>query len=190
MHTQIQITMNYLRIFCRALQEPDYGYLFFEPLLLYGVAFGLIALLFGLAVKDSKTQMFGLLFIIASCLTITPYLSQRKASEDRIINIFSLSQPDRAYGFSFNNEDRIKKQWYFWATASIATLTILLGQGDSRTRRPLIAATVGFSILTITYASLAHYEDSKVYHPNLRRELGPSTPPAASLAPPQSRTPP
>ena len=180
----LQLVMSYLRVFFRALQEPDYGYLFFEPLLLYGVAFGLIAFLFGLILKDSKTQILGLVFIVGSCLSVAPYLSQRKTSEERIVQIFSLSQPDRAYGFSYNNEDRIKKQWYFWTTAALATLTLVFGQGESRPRRLLNAATILFCILTITYASLAHYEDSKVYHPNLRRELSPPPAPPSSLAPP------
>lgn len=173
----------------KALKEPEYSYLFFEPLLLYGIAFGLIAFLFGLCVREPKTQIFGLICIVAACLSVAPYLSQRKAAEDRIIHVFRLSQPDRAYGFSYNNEDREKKQWIYWVTAGLATLTILLGQGDSKSRLPLNCSTTAFCLLTIFYASLAHYEESKVYHPNLRQELTPSnTPPPLSLpSPPPGR---
>lgn len=181
----MELTLNYLRIFFRALHDPEYGYLFFEPVLLYGVAFGLVAFLFGLSIKEPKTQMFGLVCIVGACLTVAPYLSQRKASEERIIQAFGLSQPDRAYGFSYNNEDRSKKQWLFYVTAALATLTILFGQGEGRTRVGLNAAITTFCLLTMIYASLAHYEESKVYHPNLRREFGPPLQSPASLAQPR-----
>lgn len=182
----MELTLHYLRVFFRALQEPDYSYLYFEPLLLYGVGFGLIAFVFGLSIREPKTQMFGLICIVGACLFVAPYLSQRKASEDRIIRVFGLSQPDRAYGFSYNNEDRTKKQWVFWVTAATATLTILMGQGDFRSRFLLSLATVAFCLLTMLYASLAHYEESKVYHPNLRRELGPPSHAPSSLPQPPS----
>lgn len=181
----MELTLKYLQVFLQALQDPEYSFLFFEPILLYGVAFGLITFIFGLSIKEQKTQMFGLICIAGACLTVAPYLNQRKTCEDRIIQVFTTNQPDRAYGFTYNNEDRIRKQWLFWLTAGTATLTLLFNQTESRTRVGLTLGTVVFSLLTIVYASLAHYEESKVYHPNLRREMGPSSksPPSFSQAP-------
>lgn len=180
----MELTLNYLHVFFRALHDPEYSYLFFEPMLLYGVAFGLLVFLFGIFIKEQKTKMFGLICIIGACLMIAPYLGQRKAAEERIISVFGLSQPDRAYGFSYNNEDRSKKQWLFWVTAGLATMTILFAQGDSPGRVWLVAGTIAFCALTILYSSLAHYEESKVYHPNLRQELGPPAQVPASLGKP------
>lgn len=180
----MEFTLSYLRVFFQALHDPEYTFLFLEPMLLYGVAFGLLAFWFGLSIREPKTQMFGLICITGACLTVAPYLNQRKQAEERIVQVFSLSHPDRAYGFSYNNEDRTEKQWLYYATACMATLSMLFGQGESRGKFVLAAFTTLFCGLTILYGSLAHYEESKVYHPNLRRDLHPAQESPASLAQP------
>jgi len=178
----MELTLDYFRLFLDALRDPEYAFLFLEPLLIYGVAFGLLAFLFGVLTREPKTQLFGLVCIVGSCLAVAPYLNHRQASEDRIVSVYRLSQPDRAYGFTYNNEDRARKQWFYFITAAFATLTILFGQSETRSRVFLSLATCVFCVVTILYGCFAHFEESKVYHPNLRQELRPPEEPPPTQA--------
>ncbi|MEM0968942.1 MAG: hypothetical protein AAF191_02300 [Verrucomicrobiota bacterium] len=167
----MELSVQYLQQFLRALGDSEYLYLFLEPILTVGLLSALLTYLFGILIQEPKTQVLGLMGIIAASLSIAPYLSQRNAASDRIENVYSMSQPDRTYGFRYMTEQRSQKRTLYYLTTLCATLTILFGQSENRMRVTLGVVTTLLTLTTVSVGFLAHYEESKVYHPHLRSEL-------------------
>jgi len=160
--------------FFGALGNPEYLYLWLEPVLTWGVAFGLMTYIFALITGEKKTQVFGLVIIIASALTIAPYLYQRAAAEQRIVNVYEQNEPQRASGYMGTREERKSKAWIYYLAVFSATMGILVGGENNRMGVTFMISTIIICMLAILVGNSMHYEESRVYHPNLRRDA-PST---------------
>ncbi len=159
--------METLGEFLRALGNREYLFLWLEPLLTWGVLFGLLAFLFGQIIDEKRTQAFGLVVIIGSSLAITPYLHQRSAAQDRIVSIFEKSEPQRASGFVGTTEKRRRTAAMYYLTALCATLILLIGGEKNRLSVTLLVFMSVFCIVVLVIGNLLHFEDSRVFHPNL-----------------------
>ena len=135
--------------FFTALETPEYAYLFLEPILIWGVGFGLISFIFASLVREPKTQSFGLIVLIVSCMMVGPYCNKRKVAEKRIVPVYQVDQPSRASTFTAQTSERRKMQWLYYLTAILATATILLGIGKSKLGGVLMAATIVFGVITL-----------------------------------------
>lgn len=166
--------------FFTALETPEYAYLFLEPILIWGIGFGLVAFIFATLVREPKTQSFGLIILIVSCMMVGPYCNKRKVAEKRIVTVYQVDQPSRASGFTAHTSERRGTQWLYYLTAILATATILLGIGKSKLGGVLMAATIVFGVITLLTSSLQHYKESQLHHPNLRQTAAPPPHPVAT----------
>ncbi len=166
-------TLQSIEDFLSAVGSPEYGFLFLEPILIYGVGLGLLTFLFALLVKEQKTQMFGLLVIAVSAMMIGPYLNRRSAAQERIVQVYQIDQPARATGFIEKTDERHQLKWLYYLTAITAVLTLLIGASKNKTAIGFVIATVVLSGSTVLVSSQAHYHEAMLYYPNL--QSGPST---------------
>tara|TARA_R110002096_G_scaffold200639_9_gene384697 strand:+ start:10381 stop:10914 length:534 start_codon:yes stop_codon:yes gene_type:complete len=156
-----------LREFFTALGSPEYGYLMLEPMFIYGIGLGLIIFLFALIVKEPKSQMLGLILIAGCAMMIGPYLNRRGAAEARIVQVYQIDQPDRAEGFIAKTKNRRNAKWLYYLTAAVAIGALLVG-GKNKVGTGLTIATILLAVGTIFFSSVFHYNEAKLYHPNLR----------------------
>ncbi len=154
--------------FLGALGNPEYFYLWLEPVLTWGLLFGLITFTFGLIIDEKKTQLYGLTIIIASSLCISPYLYQRSVAESRIIKVYEMDEPQRLSGYLGTRTERKSKAWIYYLTALSATLTVLVGGEKNRLGITLHIITPIFCVLAIIVGNSMHYDESRIYHPHLR----------------------
>ena len=154
--------------FLEAMKDPEYGFLFIEPLLIYGIGFGLLAFLFASLVQEQKTQVFGLVIIVASCMMVGPYVNKRLASQKRVTAVYQIDYPEKAGSFQETTKRWKGATWVYYVTAALGTLTLIVGLGKSRTGVVLAILTVAFGLSSAIYACLAHYRESLDKHPTLR----------------------
>ena len=102
----MEIKFGSISQFFDALKDPEYGFLFLEPVLIWGIALGLATFIFALIVREPKTQIFGLIIVVGSCMLIGPYSNKRHVAEKRIVNVYQHDNPYRAQGFATKSADR------------------------------------------------------------------------------------
>ncbi|MEM1297377.1 MAG: hypothetical protein AAGH89_18575 [Verrucomicrobiota bacterium] len=161
-----------LKEFFSALGTPEYGFLMLEPIFVYGIGLGLVIFLFALIVREQKSQMFGLILIAGCAMMIGPYLNRRGAAEKRIVQVYQIDQPDRAEGFVEKTKNRRSAKWLYYLTAAVAIGALLVG-GKNKVGTGLTIATILLALGTVFFSSVIHYNEAKLYHPNLRAPPGP-----------------
>ena len=175
----MNVTSKHIEELLQALGKSEYAYLYLEPMLLYGVGIGLLAYLFALLTGEKRMQSFSLVIVAISALMIGPYLGHRSAAQTRIVGIYQASHPERAEGFVNGTEIRRNQRWVYYATAGLAILTLLLGLGRSGAGFTCGGAVIVAGIFAVLVSSLAHYQESSVYHPNLKTEAKPTLRPTS-----------
>lgn len=170
-------SIHQLEQFFAALGSPDYGFLYLEPVLTWGIIFGLTTFVFALIVREQKTQFFGLVVIAASCLAVIPYCNKRLGAENRIVSVYQIDDSERAKGFADGTTERREMRWLYYLTAGVATGTLLVGAGRSKLGLAFSGIAVVVGTATVLYGSSAHYREAQNYYPNLRQA---APPPATS----------
>ena len=156
-----------------ALQDPEYLFLLLEPLLFYGIAFGVVLFLVTLFMKVEKFQVVALVFIAAAALTVIPYTGARKSAQDRIAQVYKIESPSRVRGFQEISENRAAHRWVYLLLAGLAGATILVGPRRNRLGLGLAVGSVAVGIYLANYGLWMHYQESLVYHPNLKNHEAP-----------------
>ncbi|MCB1231553.1 MAG: QueT transporter family protein [Verrucomicrobiae bacterium] len=156
-----------------AFQDPEYLFLVLEPLMVWGVLFGLIGLVVTYFLKNEKLQVVSLIVIIVSALTVVPYLQARGSAQERIESVYKVSDPSRAKGFHTNTLDRREHRWLYLALAGIAGAAVLVGPRRNRLGFGLAVGSVAFSLYAINYGLWMQYQDSLAYHANLKQNEAP-----------------
>lgn len=162
-----------LEILSAAFDDPEYLFLVLEPLLVWGIAFGVVGLVVTYFLKNEKGQVASLIVIAVSALAVLPYLGARSSAETRIGKVYGISAPARAKEFQSNTSDRIEHRWIYLALAGVAGAAILVGPRRNRLGFGLAIGSVAFSIYAINFGLWMHYQDSLAYHPNLKRNEAP-----------------
>lgn len=156
-----------------AFQDPEYLFLVLEPLMVWGILFGLVGLVVTWFLKNEKLQVASLIVIIASALIVVPYLDARGSAQERIESVYKVSDPSRAKGFHANTLDRREHRWVYLALAGIAGAALLVGPRRNRLGMGLTVGSLAFSLYAINYGLWMHYQDSLAYHPNLKQHDAP-----------------
>ncbi len=68
------------------LKDPEYLHLLLEPIMIWGLAIGVIAFLFAFFFGERKMQLVALAVIIASSLAVR-YLKQRAQADERVVKL-------------------------------------------------------------------------------------------------------
>ena len=194
-------TLSHLEKLADAISDAEYRFLFLEPILLYGIAVGLIGFIATYFMKAEKMQIAALIVIAASSLAFVPYIKARTEAQPRIEKIYKVSEPSRAKGFVDNTWTWKQNKWIYFAAAGVAVATVLVGARRNRLGLALGIATISFGLLAMKNSAWMHYKDALAYHPNLKsNESAPvnqklkkkserESKPVAKSAEPEARTP-
>lgn len=165
-----------LEIFFSRLRDSGYAYLLLEPLLLYGVFFGVLFYCIGHYMGQQKCRTVALVVIGLCCVSIGPCLALRyKAMHPRELE----KRPSDAKLIKDQYQARQSTKWIYYALA-VASLLALLGGGKVATFSNL--AVVGGGIIVVIYSAWMHMKEAEIYHPNIIQRALPVKP-----APPSPR---
>jgi len=174
-----------------AFSDPEYRFLILEPLILFGIIFGLIMFVISFFLKAVKLQTAALIVIGLSAMVHIPYLTARSAAQPRMEQVYKIKSPGRVAEFNSNSISWQKNAWKYFALSLFAAAAVLVGTQRNRLGLGLAIATVLFSIMAVQNALWLNYLDSVAYHPNLKIHEAPidfrekySPPPRTSEIPP------
>lgn len=147
------------------LGNPKFLHHLLEPVLLWGILFGVAAWMLSLwFIKDRKAQLCSLILIALSAFTVLPVMHYRKKAAP--ITVSSKAMLDA------QNERRKDTQWVYYALGSLAVLGIFMTGEDKGPTGTLIgiAITAG-GVATIIFSLWLHEKEAAVFHPDSRRQV-------------------
>ena len=105
------------------LSNPEYFHVLINPLPVYGLAVGLVSLLFALLMRASGARVLALAIVFIAALSAWPTFHYGEAAKDRV-----LAMSDRDGGkWIDEHEARAEKLIYiFYATAAVAAAALAL----------------------------------------------------------------
>ena len=145
------------------LTNPKFLAHLLEPVLLWGVMFGVLAWMISLwVVKSRQAQVCSLILLALSAFTIFPVIHYRKKAAP-------LTAPSTRL-LNEQNERRKDTQWVYYIMGSLATLGLFMtGEGKGKPGTVLtLGITVG-GIATTIFSLWLHEKEISVFHEDARR---------------------
>ncbi len=168
-------TLTHIEKLTDAISDAEYRFLFLEPILLYGIAFGLIGFIVSYFMKADKLQITALVVTAASAFVFVPYINARSAAQPRIEKVYKVESPSRVKSFADNTWYWKKNKWMYYALAAFASATVLVGARRNRLGLTFGIVTVSLALLAMQNSAWMHYSDALAYHPNLKTNNAPVT---------------
>ena len=160
--------LSNLEIFFSRLRDAGYAYLLLEPLLLYGILFGVIFFCIGHYMGQPKCRAAALIVIVLSSLSIIPCVSLRSQA----MHPGELEKrPADAKLIKEQYQRRVDSKWIYY-TLAIASVLALLGGGRLAAFSNL--AIVAGGVLVIFFSAWMHMKEAEIYHPNIIQRAVPA----------------
>lgn len=156
-----------------AIGDPEYRFILMEPLIFYGILFGIIIFITSFLMRIVKFQTVALIVVALAALAHIPYTKARDQAQPRMEQVYKISSPSRVKMFKANTVEWKEGAWVYLILAVVAGATILVGGQRNRLGFALSAATVFFGLMGIKNSLWLHYQDSLAYHPNLKMHEAP-----------------
>ncbi len=152
--------LSNLEIFFSKLRDAQFASLLLQPLLLYGLLFGVIFFAVGHYMNQAKCRTAALIVIAVCSFTVNPYISLRQKAMTRELS----SRPSDAELIKEQQQRRRSSVWVYYALAIAAGLA-LLGGGKVATFSNF--AIIGGGIVIIFFSAWLQMKDAEIYHREL-----------------------
>ena len=137
-----------------------------EPLLLWGLLFGVIGWMLSLwVIKSRPAQVCSLILIACSAFSLLPYLHFREKAKSTI-------NPPSSKLFNEQNERRRETQWVYYTLGSLAVLGLFMtGEGKGKTGNVLTLSITLGGIAAVVCSLWLHEKEISLFHRDARKPL-------------------
>jgi len=149
----------------RDLRQPEYIHVLINPLPVYGLAMGLIALIVAFFLRSRPAQVVALLIIFICSASAFPVYELGEQAYDRVVSMSD--EAGRAWLDAHQDraEDLI---WFFYALALLSAVALVVPRKWPRSTMPLVAAVLLLSAVTLGIGGYIAYAGGKVRHREFR----------------------
>jgi disulfide bond formation protein DsbB len=149
----------------RDLRQPEYIHVLINPLPVYGLAMGLIALIFAFVLKSRSAQIVALIVVLISSGSAFPVYEFGEQAYDRVLSM--ADEPGQAW--LDEHMDRAEKLiWFFYAVAILSAVALVAPRKWPRSATPLVAAVILLSAVTLGFGGYIAYAGGKIRHREFR----------------------
>jgi membrane protein implicated in regulation of membrane protease activity len=147
------------------LRQPEYLHVLINPLPVYGLTLGTLALIAALIARSRAASVSALAIVFVSAISVWPTSEFGEQGEDRVE-----SMSDRAgYEWLEEHKERAEKaEPFHYAAAVLALGALLVPWKFPRSALPLSILTVLFSSVALGLGSWAAYAGGKIRHKEFR----------------------
>ncbi len=148
----------------QSVRDPAYAHLLLESLPLFGVGAGLIFLVASMLTGETKSRLFALMLICASCASVWPYSDMLARATPRII-----ATKDATYAPLIREQAarRAGFNWVFYSMTIVSGLAILTARSSKG--KFLLFLTVAGGLAVFWLSLWLHKKECEVYHRNIVR---------------------
>jgi uncharacterized membrane protein len=157
--------MNELEMFLQALKQPEYRHVLLNPVPMYGLAMGLLALVLALLLKSRPARAVASVLIAVACALVWPVVRSGHAGYDRV-SAMSNTDAKQWLDVHQHGADRIK--FVFYLTGLLAMASHAAEWKNSRAALPLAVATLVLAVVSIGAGGWIAHAGGKVRHSEFR----------------------
>jgi len=155
----------------RDLRQPEYLHVLINPLPVYGLGAGLVALIVAFFLRHRAAHVTALVIIFISAAAAYPVAYLGHAAYDRVLSM--ADEPGRAWldEHQDRGDDLV---WFFYGLAVLSAAALFLPRKWPRSATPLTVATLLLSILCVGLGGYIAYAGGKIRHREFRNVPPPS----------------
>ena len=151
--------------FLQQLKQPVYVHVLLNPIPVYAMVCGVLALVVALILRSRPAQITAFVVVIFAALSVWPVAEYGERGYDRV---YSMSQSDAQQWLDVHMHRADIGSWVFYATAVIAAVSLVLPRFRPRTQSPLALATLVFALASLTAGAWISHAGGKVRHSEFR----------------------
>ena len=163
-------------VFLRDLRQPEYLHVLINPLPVYGLGAGVVALIVALFLRSRAAHLSALVIILISSAAAFPVAYLGHQAYDRVLSMSD--DPGRAW-LDEHEERADDRVWFFYALAVLSAAAIFLPNKWPKFAAPLTVATLVLSILCLGFGGYIAYAGGKIRHREFRNAPAPPERPPA-----------
>jgi hypothetical protein len=157
--------------FLDALRQPEYVHVLLNPLPVYGLSMGVLALVLASALRSRRAQVTALLIILASAASAWPvYLY----GEGGYYRVHAMADADGGRWLDAHRRRAESLIGAFYALAGLAAVAIAAPLRWPRLAFPLAGITGAGALFVLAVGGWIAYAGGKVRHREFRNELPPT----------------
>ena len=157
--------------FLKDLEQPEYVHVLLNPLLVYGLALGLVALTIALALRSRRARICAFILILIAATSAWPVIYYGQKGHDRV----KAMSDSEGKEWLEEHEHRSERFMYaFYALAAIALISIGAEWKRSKAALPLPILTLVLAAGTLGVGAYIAYAGGHIRHKEFRFEPAPS----------------
>lgn len=160
--------------FLRLLQQPEYVHTLINPLPVYGVGVGLIALILALFLRNRAAHITAFAVIFLGAASAWPVAYYGDEAYDRVL---SMSDSDGTAWLKAHEHRADKLVWFFYALAIVSAAAIVVPIKFPRMALALTILTFALAVASLGAGGYIAYAGGKIRHREFRNEPPPPNPP-------------
>ena len=157
------------------LSNPEYLHVLLNPLPIYGVAMGVIALLVALISRARAARTTALIIVFISAFSAWPVYHYGESAYDRVL---TLADSDGAKWLEEHQRRGEQLIYIFYAVAALSALALAAEKSFPRAAVPLTLATLVLAIAGLVLGGYIAQAGGRIRHREFRYEPLPSSSPS------------
>ena len=157
--------------FLQQLRQPEYVHVLLNPIPVYGMASGILALIVALILRSRPAQITAFIVIIAAALSVWPVGEYGEGAADRV---YSMSNKEAQQWLDVHAHRADIGEWVFYVTAAVAVIALVLPIFRPRTQLALALATLVFAVASLGAGAWIGHAGGKIRHSEFRNGPPPS----------------
>jgi len=149
----------------RDLRQPEYIHVLINPLPVYGLAMGLIALIVAFFLKSRPAQIVALIVVFICAASAWPVYEFGEQAYDRVLSM----SDDPGHAWLDEHQDRAEDLiWFFYGLAVLSAVALVAPRKWPKSATPLVIAVILLSAVTLGCGGYIAYAGGKIRHREFR----------------------
>jgi len=158
----------------RDLRQPEYIHVLLNPLPVYGLAMGLIALVVAFFLKSRPAQIVALIVVLICSASAWPVYEFGEQAYDRVLSM----SDEPGHAWLDEHQDRAEDCiWFFYALAALSAVALVGPRKWPRSTTPFVIAVILLSAVTLGLGGYIAYAGGKIRHREFRNVPPPAKKP-------------
>jgi hypothetical protein len=156
--------------FLRGLRQPEYIHVLINPLPLYGLLIGLLAMIVALILGSRPAQVTALILVLLAAASAWPVAHFGEEAFDRVL---SMADDDGQAWLRAHEERSDKLIYLFHALAVLTLLSLIAPKKWPKSALPFMIATLVLTVISLGAGGYIAYAGGKIRHREFRNEPPP-----------------
>jgi hypothetical protein len=163
--------MSFWQAILDHLKEPEYIHVLLNPLPIYGIPLGALALAIAMALRSRRAQITGLIILLIGAGSTIPVIHYGDAGYDVIESEMSSDQADA--WLDAHGQRALTAARYFDALIALTLIALLVPWRWPKSALPLNSLTLLLAIVDCGFAAWIGYAGGQAMHKEFRTGMPP-----------------